>query len=144
MTSESIGEGSAFLESFVDRSDYLSWLDIDVESIEHESATVHLPASEKLYNPAQGTSSAISGGIVSTLIDIAGGFAIWTTLDDAEGTQLSTTDMNVSYVRPATDDLTADAEVVNVGDALGVAEVAVESTDDDRVVATGRTTYHVG
>ncbi|WP_175459653.1 PaaI family thioesterase [Natronorubrum sediminis] len=145
MTAESATLDSDVPQRFLEHSAYLSWLGIQIDTLGSASATIRLPAKSKHFNPAQGTSKAISGGVISTLIDISGGFAIWTTCDDPERAQLSTIDMNVSFLHPASDDLIAVAEVVRSGDTFGVVEVTVESADEgDRVVATGRATYRIG
>ncbi|ELY62036.1 PaaI family thioesterase [Natronolimnohabitans innermongolicus] len=142
MTTESIEQQSSFIETFVTRSEYLSWLDVCIEEEGRESVTASLPASEHVFNPAQGTTPAINGGVISSLVDVAGGFAIWTACTD-EQIQLTTTDMNVSFLQPARTDLTATAEVVKIGDTIGVAEIVVESASKADPVATGRTTYYI-
>jgi uncharacterized protein (TIGR00369 family) len=131
------------LERFIQHSDYLSWIGLQLKELRAGAATVVLPADERLFNPAEGTANVMNGGVVATLIDMAGGFALWTTCDDPERIQLTTTDMNISYLRPATDDLVATSEVVRSGNSLGVAEISIESDETDSVVATGRTTYRI-
>jgi len=54
--------------------------------------------------------------------------------------------MDVKYVRPTTDDLRAEAEVVRSGTSTGVTRVAVESTSPDgdpKEVVVGTTTYRI-
>jgi uncharacterized protein (TIGR00369 family) len=58
---------------------------------------------------------------------------------------LTTTDLNVRYVRPATSDITVTAEVVRSGRTVGVteAEVTARHEGEEKVVATGGTTYRL-
>src|SRR6185295_15797791 len=43
---------------------------------------------------------AIHGGVISTLIDVAGGAAVWSSLDDPLWGRVSTIDLRVDYLRP--------------------------------------------
>jgi len=127
----------------VDAHGYLSWLGVTVEELGDGRAVLGLPHREELTNWDTG---AIHGGATATVVDVASAFAIRTRLDDPMGTMQATTDLNVKYVRPATDDLTVEAEAVRVGSTNGVARVTVESTDDEGVrkpVAIGTCTYRL-
>jgi len=121
--------------------DFLSDLGVTVEEQAEGTATVSLPYDELLANPGSG---ALQGGVVATLLDHAAGAALRTTFDTADGTVPghSSTDLNVSYLRPATDDLTAVGTVLRVGGSTGV--VRVEVTDSDgSLIAEGRVTLHI-
>jgi uncharacterized protein (TIGR00369 family) len=86
---------------------------------------------------------ALHGGVISTLIDTAGGFAVWTkvTLED----RVSTIDLRVDYLAPGHPELLiAEARVVRVGNRVGVVDIAcLQPSDPDRVVATGKGVYNV-
>ncbi|PSP37558.1 PaaI family thioesterase [Halobacteriales archaeon QH_7_65_31] len=118
----------------------LSWLDLSVIEFEHGRAVFKLPFDEKLANIGSGT---VHGGVTATVIDTASGFALRTTFDDPTEVALTTTDLNTRYVRPATDDLRVEAEVVRAGGSMGVTECEVTSVHDGTVVATGGTTYRL-
>ncbi|ELY98684.1 thioesterase superfamily protein [Natrialba asiatica DSM 12278] len=79
-------------------------------------------------------------------IDTAGGLALRTELERPVDSSIATINLNVNYLRPATGDLTATANVVRVGGTVGVSEVIVESTTPDGEtveVATGQGSYRV-
>jgi len=121
---------------------YLSNLQISIEHQEPGRVCLSLPYHDAVVNPE---SDAIHGGVVATLIDHAGGVAIRTTMDDPERTPHATTDLNVTYVRPATGDLTAEAEVIRSGRTMGTVTVDV-SADTPRgvkTVAVGRLSIHM-
>jgi uncharacterized protein (TIGR00369 family) len=81
----------------------------------------------------------IHGGAVASLIDTAAAFAVLTKLDIAE--RVSTTDLTIHYLRPATSGrLTATARIVRGGRRLFV--LSVEVTDQKRIlIATAVTSY---
>ena len=122
---------------------YLDWLDISVAELDPGRAVLTLPHREELANWGSGT---VHGGVTATLVDTSSAFALRTVLDDPVGATLATTDMDVKYVRPATNDLRAEAEVVRSGTSTGVTRVSVESTSpggDTKEVVVGTTTYRI-
>lgn len=127
---------------FLENHDHLQDLGITLESQSEGSVTLSLPFDDSLANPGTGV---MQGGVVATLIDHAGGAAIRTTLDDPAGTPHASTELNVSYVRPASGDLTAEASVVRSGTSMGVVEVEVTTTVDgeEKCVAVGRVSLHL-
>ncbi|MFT4882013.1 MAG: hypothetical protein ACI9CA_001183 [Natronomonas sp.] len=127
---------------FLASHDHLQDLGITIDHQEEGRVVLSLPHDDSLANPG---SETMQGGVVATLIDHGGGAAIRTVLADPFETPHATTDLNVSYLRPATGDLTAEAEVVRAGTAMGV--VAVDVTGDtpvgEKAVATGRVSLHI-
>jgi uncharacterized protein (TIGR00369 family) len=85
----------------------------------------------------------MQGGVVATLIDHAGGAALRTTLADPLATPHATTDLNASYLTPATGDLTAEATVLRAGGSMAVVRVEVSTDGGERSVAEGRVTLHL-
>lgn len=139
----------AYLQARVDDHGFLSWLDVGIDVVEPGHLEMRVPYRDEITNPTfmgadeQGT---IHGGVAATLIDTAGGLCVRTELSDPIDGGVATIDLNVSYLRPATDDMLAIADVIRVGRSVGVAEVTVESTTDggDRAtVAVGRGSYRV-
>ncbi|MFC7236189.1 PaaI family thioesterase [Halosegnis marinus] len=130
------------LASELESHDLLSWLDLSVVEMERGRVVFALPFDEKFANIASGT---VHGGITATVIDTASGFALRTTFDSPREAALTTTDLNTRYVRPATDDLRVEAEVVRAGRTMGVTECEVTSVHEGerKVVATGGTTYRL-
>lgn len=84
-----------------------------------------------------GDSDMIHGGVISTLIDIAGDYAVAAVV----GGGVPTIDLRIDYLRPAVGtDLTAKARAVKVGRTVAVADVEVFD-DQGRMVAAGRGAY---
>ncbi|ELY40390.1 PaaI family thioesterase [Natronorubrum tibetense] len=128
--------------SFVERHGYLSWLDISVDQLEDGTAVLTIDHDEEFENPVGNDGyDPVHGGIVATLIDTASAFALRTTFEVPSQARLTTTDLNVSYLRPATGNLRAEASVVRAGGTTGVTEVSVTGSDGE--AAVGRTTYRL-
>ncbi len=152
----------AFLEEFEDlesalqflideNQEFLSWLGTTVENVGPGTMTLAIPYDEKLTNTrpdATDRRADLHGGVAATLIDTVGGFALQTALEDADPFEVSmaTINLNINYLRPATGDLEATANVVRLGGSVGVSEITVESTTPDgetKAVATGQGAYRV-
>jgi uncharacterized protein (TIGR00369 family) len=127
---------------FLAAHDHLQDLGIAIEAQQEGFVRLSLPFDDSLANPGTGV---MQGGVVATLIDHAGGAALRTTLEDPAGTPHASTELNVSYVRPATADLTAEAGVVRAGASLAVVGVEVTADGDGgaETVAVGRVSLHV-
>jgi len=84
---------------------------------------------------------ALHGGVVSALIDTAGGVAAWSALGPDES--VSTVDLTVDYLEPAGAEgtLRARAELVRKGNRVCHVRIAV--TQDGRLVAEGRGVYNI-
>ncbi len=134
------------LEEIVDEHGFFDWLGLEIEAIEHGRVVLRVPYDEKFTNLVPGSEANVHGGVAATLVDSASGFALRSTFDDPESAALTTTDLNVSYLRPATDDLTVEAEVVRAGGSMGVTDATVSSVTPDgekKAVAVGRTSYRL-
>jgi uncharacterized protein (TIGR00369 family) len=138
-------EAVAILQQQVEEEhDFLSWLDFSVDEFETGRMVGTIPFDDKLTNPTE--PPTIQGGVASTLIDVTGGIVLRPYLTDPVGDNLSTINLNVNYLRPATADLTATAEVIRAGGSVGVTYVEVESeTPDGQVkpVAVGQVAYRL-
>lgn len=86
---------------------------------------------------------ALHGGVISTLIDTCGGFAVWTQLGIED--RVSTIDMRVDYLAPgAPEPLVAEGRVVRVGNRVGVVDVRChQPSQPGRTVATGKAVYNI-
>lgn len=118
------------------------FLGVDLESIEEGRAVLSVPFSERLVNV---TGEDVHGGVTATIIDTASGMALRSTFEDPAEARMTTTDMNVRYVRPARGDLRVEAEVVRAGRSVGVTEADATTVHEGerKVVATGGTTYRL-
>jgi uncharacterized protein (TIGR00369 family) len=134
--------GSEELERELREHGLFHWLDLDIVAVEPGRAVFDLPFDEKFANISSGT---VHGGITATVIDTASGFALRSTFENPAHAALTTTDLNVRYVRPARDDLRVAAEVVRAGSSMGVTECEVTTMHEGerKVVATGGTTYRL-
>jgi uncharacterized protein (TIGR00369 family) len=86
------------------------------------------------------------GGVTATLIDVAAARAFRSAMDTTPES-FATTNLEVSYLRPATNTAYATAEVVRIGSSNAVARVDVESEAPDgdmKQVAIGTVTYAIG
>ena len=85
---------------------------------------------------------AIHGGVISTLMDTAGGAAAWTELN--RGDRLSTVDLLVDFLVPAGEaPLEAEAEVVRIGNRVAVTQIVVRQQNRKEIVAKGRAVYNI-
>jgi len=130
-----------YLES---EHDFLSWLGFTVDEFETGRMVGTVPFDGKLTNPTE--PPTVQGGVASTLIDVVGGIALRPYLTDPVDDDISTINLNVNYLRPATGDLTAEAEVIRAGGSVGVSYVEVESETPDggvKPVAVGQAAYRL-
>lgn len=129
----------------VDRHPFMSWLGAEVLSAEDGEAVVRIPADDKLRNPDMANDRTMHGGVIASVIDNATSMALRTTFEDPETAALTTTNLDVNYLRPATDDVTAAATVRRAGRTMGVADVDVtaEHAGETKLVAIGRATYRL-
>ena len=138
------------VQYFIDEHhEFLSWIGTTVDHVDDGTMTMSIPYDEKLTNTRlndNGDRADIHGGIAATLIDTTGGLGLRTELEDPFGARIATINLNVNYLRPATGDLSATANVIRAGGSVGVSEVTVESTTPDgktREVATGQGAYRI-
>src|SRR5262245_15163605 len=87
------------------------------------------------------TRPALHGGVMSALIDTAGGAAAWTALGPDEA--VSTLDLRVDFLEPVDPrgTLRAEAELVRKGNR--VCHVRVACTHEGVLVAEGRGVYNI-
>jgi len=94
------------------------------------------PAAAEHVERATG-SGQYHGGVIASLIDIAGDYALIAVL----GHGVPTINFRVDYLRPATNtDLIAQARVRRAGRTIGVVDIDVID-DDGRLIALGRGCY---
>ena len=140
----SIVTGREHLQSFIDEHSYLSWLGLRVERPKRDPRT---PCSVRRKTAQSGDRPRCRPRRRRTgARGPAGGFALRTTLADPADARLVTTDLNISYIRPAGDDLLAEATVVRSGGSMGVVRVTVRTVDPDgnrTETAVGRTSYRL-
>ena len=134
------------VQAVIDDHDFLSWLGIEVAAFEEGRVELTMAHDEKLTNIVEGSRGTIHGGITASLVDTASGFALRTTFPDPTSPALTTTDLDVTYLRPARSDLTVEAEVVRAGESMGYTDVTVfgEAPDGERkAVVKGSASYRL-
>lgn len=125
--------------SYFEEGTFNDWIGLTVEEFGDGNVVLSVTCDEFKQNP----SGILHGGVTATLIDVAGGMAIGSSL--GEGPQLkATTNLNVNYLRPITNTAYATGEVVRIGRSNAVSQVEVESTapnGERKTVAIGTATY---
>jgi uncharacterized protein (TIGR00369 family) len=109
------------------------------ESVARGQAVLLLPVRPDFIGDVR--RPAVHGGVLSTLIDTAGGLAAWSALADDES--VSTVDLRVDFLEPAglAGPLRAEAELVRKGNR--VCHVRIALTQDGILVAEGRAVYNI-
>jgi uncharacterized protein (TIGR00369 family) len=111
------------------------WLGLKIVQQNNDHLELEMPWRDELVsNPVIG---AVHGGILASLIDLTGLYAIIA----AGGVARATVDLRVDYHRAATNGpLRAIGQVVKLGKTISTADTRIID-DDDRLVASGRGTY---
>ena len=123
------------------------FLGIRLHALARGRCLLWMPWRDELIGDA--TRPAVHGGVISTLIDTAGGGACFSAFDRTED-RLSTVDLRVDFLRPgAAADLWCQGEVVRMGNRVGVARMTLWSGrvpaagEPDQPVATGQAVYNI-
>ena len=117
-----------------------SVLGLQVTSLSPGKATLTIPFREELIGDRH--RPAIHGGVISALIDTAGGAAMFTEIGPKD--LVSTVDLRVDYLRPAGKaSIAAEAEIVRLGNRVGMVRVKVMGNEPSELVAEGVAVYSV-
>lgn len=126
------------LQAIVDRSPFNRWLHMSVDAISDEGITLRIPWRDEFISSPERQST--HGGILATLIDGAGDYAVAA----AVGRATPTLNLHVDFHRVAPPgDLVVNARVVHAGRSVATAEAQVFD-HAGRMVASGRGLYFVG
>jgi uncharacterized protein (TIGR00369 family) len=130
-----------YLELIENLIPFNRFLGIKLEKMDDGFVRLKLPYRAEFIGDA--SRPALHGGVISTLIDVCGGMAVWTKISLED--RVSTIDLRVDYLSPgATEALIAEASVVRVGNRVGVTDVRVfQPSDEKRTVATGKAVYNI-
>ena len=125
---------SAVVERLYDRVPFHESLDLEVIVVTPRHAEIKVPFDESLVgNP---DFNVIHGGVISALIDVAGGAVFIGTQED----YTPTVDLRVNFLEAAGNyPLYATATIDRHGENIGVASIEVESGDS--ICATGTGVY---
>lgn len=127
-------------EAVLRSAPFHQFLDATFEAYEPGRVVVDVPFREELLvNEAH---DIIHGGVLASLLDIAGHYSVLSEVGD----RVPTADFRIDYLRPARrHDLQAEGRLVRVGSTLAVADAEVRQPTDDgfETVAVGRGSYGV-
>ena len=114
-------------------------LGIRGESVEKGKAVLVMPVRPDHVGDVR--RPALHGGVLSSLIDVAGGLAAWSVLGNEES--VSTVDLRVDFLETAGlgADLRAEGELIRKGNRVCHVRVAV--TQAGVLVAEGRGVYNI-
>lgn len=117
-------------------------LGIEVAALERGFARLEIPFRDQLIGDPN--RPALHGGVLSALIDTAGGAAAFTMVD-FPGDRVSTIDLRVDYLRPGEQSrLAAEARVTRMGNRVASVDITCFHPDQpDRLIATGKAAYNV-
>jgi len=135
------GEYHTRLKQFFEQEiRFNAYLKMNVAQLGDGYARLEIPYREELIgDPLR---PALHGGVVSTLLDTAGGIAAFTSV--APGDLLSTVDLRVDYLRPAgLLDVVAEGRVVRIGNRVAVCDIVAYQDDPKKPVATGKGVYNI-
>lgn len=117
-------------------------LGMKILQLDAEKVQILLPFSERLIGDPR--RPALHGGVISTLLDTAGGAIAMTTIDMQQET-ISTVDMRVDYLLPGRSlDLIGEAVVVRKGNKVIVTNMRAFHADAPQAyIAESRAVYNI-
>jgi uncharacterized protein (TIGR00369 family) len=123
------------MQKLIGRGPFHQWLGLKVTEVTDDAVTILCPWRDELVvNPDRGYAH---GGILATLVDIGGDYAIAA----ATGRAWPTVDMRVDYHRAAMGgDLTVTGRVIKLGSTFTTAEANVHDKSGS-LCASGRGVY---
>jgi len=134
---EKPNDADSFIRAMLKRPPFHQWLKPKLLALDVAAGklTVLLPYRTELSrSPDQ---ADYHGGIIATLIDLAGHACLAAKL----GRRVPTIDMRVDFLRTAVDtDLKAAAKIVRAGRTIGLCEVEILD-ERGRLIAVGRCVY---
>jgi len=132
---------ASFRDLIEEKIPFNKFLGIKLLSLEKGICKLYIPYREELIGDSR--RKALHGGVISTLIDTCGGFAVWSMCNITD--KIATIDMRVDYLKPALEnDLVAESHVKLMGNRVGNAYTFLYSSNDPSVViAEGRSVYNV-
>ena len=114
---------------------YANFLGLQLGEVRTGEASVHLDIRDELRQ----NQGVVHGGAIASLIDTASAFAVLTQINLDE--RVTTTDLTIHYLRPATNGrIAATARIVRGGRRLFVLTVDVHD-EAGALIATAVTTY---
>jgi uncharacterized protein (TIGR00369 family) len=133
-------DGAALARGWLESSQFVSHLGIEVKEMERDRAVLSMPFTDAL--PTLG--DVVHGGAISSLIDTAAAAAAWSGAEVPERPRASTVGITVDFLAPARGQgVIADARVVRRGGS-GLCFCQVRAhTEDGTDVALALVTYQL-
>ncbi len=128
-------------ELFLERIPFNRVLGIEILELLPGRALFAVPFRPELIgDPSR---PAIHGGVLSAVADTCGGCAVFCAIGDED--RVSTIDLRIDYLRPGRpEELRCRAEVLRVGNRVGVAQITLFHTSaPDVVIAEAKGVYSV-
>ena len=118
------------------------YLGMKVVEVQKDSVEMFLPFREEFVGDPY--RRAMHGGVLSSVMDVAGGTACWASLGDLEA-RISTVDMRVDFLlKGPCEDLICLAKVIRTGNRVAVAHMQVAGVSNPvEVVATCQAVYNI-
>lgn len=132
----------ALLRQFFDEAiPFNHYVGLKLDAVERGRVVARLPFRPELVGDP--TRPALHGGVISMVADTVGGSAVWSLT--RPGDKVATIDLRVDYLRPGRlVELIASAEVLRVGNRVGVSSIRVFHADDpDRPIAVAMGVYTI-
>lgn len=124
------------LQRALDHSPFQQNLGLKAHHLDLDEPRIDLLLPYRSSNARQAGSEQIHGGVLASLIDIAGDYVLAVHL----GFFVPTINLHTDYLRPAFGTVRALATIVRCGRTIGVADIGVFDANG-KLVATGRGTY---
>ncbi|MDD2743152.1 MAG: PaaI family thioesterase [Rhodocyclaceae bacterium] len=119
------------LQAVIETCEFDRWMNLQVEALDDKTLTMRLPFRAEIVGTPK--VDRLHGGVVASLIDVAGCYLLIALLNK----RVSTVNLVVDFLRPAHGELIAVARMVKMG--RSVCNLTVEVTGSDgKLAATGR------
>lgn len=136
---------SLLIQFFEEHIPFNKHLGMKVEEMSEARVRIRIPFAPHLIgDPLR---PALHGGVTSTIADTAGGLAVFARVGLLTA-RVSTVDLRVDYYLPAgMKDVIAQAEVVRLGNRVGVSRISVWQPPDEgeavALIAEGKGVYNI-
>lgn len=132
---EAVERTPAEWQAYLERAPFHRWLGLRFAAVEPGRVEIVCPFREELVSDPD--VPYLHGGLIATLLDVAGDYAVATRI----GRGVPTVDMRVDYLRAAgKEDLRVVGTVAKLGRSLSVADAECRGADG-KTIALGRILY---
>ena len=116
-------------------------LGIEVSEVSEEKIVIKIPFSDLVIGDSR--SNRWHGGILSMIIDVAGGMAGATTFESFDD-KITTVDLRVDYLEaPKAEDLYIEGKVVRSGNRILVSKMKAYHKGSSNILVEGKGVYYI-